>query len=102
MVLFGDVTVGALGSCAEAQGARATLIRGHSGVYTVSTHPYSAYGTAGPVTGASTGLWGNIKKVCHIRYDKCGKGVHQSIIKGLKPALSHIHVALFGILESCG
>ena len=55
-----DVTDGASGSSAEPQGARATSSRGSQSMVIVRTHPRPAYGVAGPVTGAYTGLWADI------------------------------------------
>ena len=52
-----DVTDGASGGSAEPQGARSTSKRGPLSVCILSTYPYLGYGVAGPVTGASPGLW---------------------------------------------
>ena len=56
-----DVTDGASGGSVEPQGARSTSRRGPVSVCMLSTGPYHGYGVAGPVTGASPGLWGDIE-----------------------------------------
>ena len=51
---------GAPRSCSEPQCARVTSSGGAQSVCILSTGPYHGYGVAGPVTGAPTGLWGDI------------------------------------------
>ena len=41
----------------------------------LSTYPYHGYCVVGLVTGAPTGLWGDIKDPCPMAWDKRGKGV---------------------------
>ena len=70
-----DVTDGALGGSAEGQGARATSIGGYFGVYTVSIHPYTAFGSLRPVTEATPGRQGRFVNPGPIVWDQVRKGV---------------------------
>ena len=69
-----DVAIdGALRSCSEPQGARATSSRGPVSVCTVRIYAYPAHGVAGPVTGAYTGDWdGHVEKL-HLGGEVVGK-----------------------------
>ena len=79
--LSGRRTDGASGGSAEPQGARSTSKRGPVSVCILSTYPYHGYGVAGPVTGASPRLWGDIADPDPLGGDPGGKGVNQSMLK---------------------
>jgi len=41
----------------------------------LSTYPYHGYGVAGPVTGASPGLWGDLEDPLRVENEEGGKSV---------------------------
>ena len=64
----------------------------------LSTYPYHGYGVVGPVTGAPTGLWGDIKDPCPMASHGTsgGKGLNFSNIR------CHLSVKFFGALPHGG
>ena len=73
-----DVTDGALGSCSEAQGARATSSGGYFALGIHRTYPAPGTGGPRPVSGAIPGRRGRRGNPLHIEREQGGKGVKRS------------------------